>query len=543
MGRRGPRHGGGGGGGGFRQGGGNNYSNNQNNGGGSGKSTHNAHNAHNAHNGHPPPPSQPQVITEEHPPVKGPNPGYIAVGSQYMLEQQLRTLQRETGCDPAREDSYRLQGVQLIDNVRQALQLPVKTFATACTYYHKFRLNFRDAEYNFQDAALSALFVACKVEDTIKKSKEVLCAAYNLKNPDKPTTPDDKIFERPSAIIVGLDRLILQTVGFDFRVRYPQKLLIKLLRQLIPAEDARAFLGVAYPMSIDLYKTFAPIKQTSFTMALASIELTARILDDKHLDRVRQLTIAKSSMAGGGGDGYYHTSRSCVVETLLDLLDLYTQFTKSTKVGSQFDLNRFIDIKIKINQEVDDDPDLHRTDAWYEQCGGDNHGGSNTIQTPGSIRSPATTGSGPHAGGAGGTAGGGSSGVFGASVKPRKHVGTMRFLFEVGRMRQEEAAVNEYFKEEYTEVETEVDELIPESSRGGGGGGGNHHHNGNNNNNNNRSHAPSRRERNNHNHHNNQNHQKQGGGGGSGDANWGPYQRSRNNDHRHHKARKGGGYC
>lgn len=57
-----------------------------------------------------------------------------------------------------------------------------------------FRLCFRDAEYNFQDAALTALFVACKVEDTIKKSKEILCAAYNLKTPDHPTTQDDKVW-------------------------------------------------------------------------------------------------------------------------------------------------------------------------------------------------------------------------------------------------------------------------------------------------------------------------------------------------------------
>ena len=40
---------------------------------------------------------------------------------------------------------------------------------------------------------MASLFVACKVEDTIKKSKDILCAAYNLKNPDHPTTPDDKV--------------------------------------------------------------------------------------------------------------------------------------------------------------------------------------------------------------------------------------------------------------------------------------------------------------------------------------------------------------
>ena len=69
----------------------------------------------------------------------------------------------------------------------------MKTFDTACTYYHRFRLIFRDAEYNYQDAALASLFVACKVEDTIKKSKEILCTAFNLKTPEKPTTQDDKV--------------------------------------------------------------------------------------------------------------------------------------------------------------------------------------------------------------------------------------------------------------------------------------------------------------------------------------------------------------
>ncbi|CAK7205291.1 RNA polymerase II C-terminal domain kinase beta subunit [Sporothrix eucalyptigena] len=527
MGRRGPRRdgGGGGGGGGFRHGGPNNGA--RNSGG---------------HNGPtqtpiPAPPPQAKIITEEYPPVKGPHPGFVTVASQYTLEQQLRQMQRDNGCDPSREDSYRLQGVQLIDSAREALRLPVKTFTTACTYYHKFRLNFRDAEYNFQDAALAALFVACKVEDTIKKAKDVLCAAYNLKNPDKPTTSDDKIFERPSAVIVGLDRLILQTVGFDFRVRYPQKLLIKLIRQLVPKGLDRDVLQIAYPMSIDMYKTFAPIKQTSFAMALAVIELTARVLGlDELASRVRNLT---TTPGGHTASSDYHTNRGCVVETLLDLLDLYTQFHKSTKIGMRYPLQTFIDIKIKVNQEVDDTPNLNRTESACSKCGlEDSYAHSSTMHTPGSVTSPATTGSLP------------GTGAASAPAKPnqKKLEGTMRFLFDAEKMRQEQAEVAEYFKEEYTEEVTEVEEPIPELVRGGGnsgGGGGqqnnnngsthNQHNNQSNNRNQNQGqnqhHGHTRRERNSNNHH----------PGGNGDAGWGPYQRNRNND-RHSRPRKGGGH-
>lgn len=32
----------------------------------------------------------------------------------------------KNGCDPAREDNYRLQGVQLIENVREYLKLYIR---------------------------------------------------------------------------------------------------------------------------------------------------------------------------------------------------------------------------------------------------------------------------------------------------------------------------------------------------------------------------------------------------------------------------------
>lgn len=69
----------------------------------------------------------------------------------------------------------------------------MRTFDTAAVYFHRFRLRHKESEYNVHDSAMASLFVACKVEDTIKKSKDILCAAYNLKNPDHQTTTDDKV--------------------------------------------------------------------------------------------------------------------------------------------------------------------------------------------------------------------------------------------------------------------------------------------------------------------------------------------------------------
>ena len=81
----------------------------------------------------------------------------------------------------AKEDAVRLQGVAYIDQVRRELQLPVRTFNTAAIYYHKFRLLHAEAEYSWEGAAAAALFTACKIEDTLKKSREVLAAYWNSK--------------------------------------------------------------------------------------------------------------------------------------------------------------------------------------------------------------------------------------------------------------------------------------------------------------------------------------------------------------------------
>ncbi|KAG9574920.1 cyclin, partial [Aureobasidium melanogenum] len=157
----------------------------------------------------------------------GPHPSFIQVANPYIFQQQLQNSLNALGATEHKEDSIRLQGVHYIDSVRKALQLPVRTFNTAVVYYHKFRLVHADSEYMWADAAAAALFTACKIEDTLKKSREVLCAAWNLKLPSSEhLSPDDPVFEQPSKTVVGLERLMLESAGFDFRTRHPQETVV-----------------------------------------------------------------------------------------------------------------------------------------------------------------------------------------------------------------------------------------------------------------------------------------------------------------------------
>ncbi len=75
----------------------------------------------------PPAPANGGPSAEDANPV-GPPSGLSAIPSQYNSEQGLRQSMKHIGYDEAREDGYRLKGIQLIDGVRQGLQLCVFCF-------------------------------------------------------------------------------------------------------------------------------------------------------------------------------------------------------------------------------------------------------------------------------------------------------------------------------------------------------------------------------------------------------------------------------
>ncbi|KAJ5794391.1 Glutathione S-transferase/chloride channel C-terminal [Penicillium paradoxum] len=283
------------------------------------------------------------------------HPSFIQVANPYIFEQTVENCIEAMGVNPIRETSLRLQGVAWIDGVRRALNLPIRTFDTAVGYYHRFRLVHPDNEYNFTDAAAAALFTACKIEDTLKKSRDIVCAAYNLKlAPSEHLSADDPMFEASARGIIGLERLMLEASGFDFRTRHPQKTLMKLGRHYGLPQNSEVS-NLAYRISSDLYRTFSPIKQNSSTMAFSCLELAGRLLDQ----RIEQVE-------SGVDYAQWNTGRAEIMETLFDILELYTHHRSQTTVGSEFPADRFLTVRIPLNQEASEQH-IPRYSPWIEQ--------------------------------------------------------------------------------------------------------------------------------------------------------------------------------
>jgi len=76
---------------------------------------------------------------------------------------------------------------------------------------------------------------------------------------------------------------MLEASGFDFRNRHPQEFMIKLAK-FYKFERTSPVIKIAYNMSLDLYRTFAPLKQQTATLAFACLELSGRLLKEEHED-------------------------------------------------------------------------------------------------------------------------------------------------------------------------------------------------------------------------------------------------------------------
>lgn len=72
---------------------------------------------------------------------------------------------------------------------------------------------------------------------------------------------------------------MLEASSFDFRNRHPQQLLVKFAKYYGYTKESPV-VRTAYNISLDLYRTFAPLKQITATMAFACLELSGRLHDE-----------------------------------------------------------------------------------------------------------------------------------------------------------------------------------------------------------------------------------------------------------------------
>ncbi|GAA5992522.1 hypothetical protein JCM10908_000862 [Rhodotorula pacifica] len=124
-----------------------------------------------------------------------------------------------------RIELYRQLAAGFIERVANRLGFPRRTIATAQKLYHRFHLHFPLVDFPYHDVSLAALLVASKLEDTLKKLRDIQIAAWQVGNllegGNGIGEGDPAAQESHRPHLIGIERLILQTICFNLNLHRP----------------------------------------------------------------------------------------------------------------------------------------------------------------------------------------------------------------------------------------------------------------------------------------------------------------------------------
>ncbi|RIA78956.1 cyclin-like protein [Glomus cerebriforme] len=108
----------------------------------------------------------------------------------YFTKAEVTRCVEKQGSGDSKDNTSRAQWCTFINDVGSNLGLPQSTISTAQLLYNRFFLfqptkDFASTKQQ-TDLCITCLFVSTKIEETYKKLKDILVAAYQVKHPEGP---------------------------------------------------------------------------------------------------------------------------------------------------------------------------------------------------------------------------------------------------------------------------------------------------------------------------------------------------------------------
>ncbi|CAD5211142.1 unnamed protein product [Bursaphelenchus okinawaensis] len=185
----------------------------------------------------------------------------------FKLEELQCTPSRQKGMSETEENRQRRRAIKMIMDLGQEMNIKVcPTIATAAVFFHRFYMFYSMHDYRPEKMALTALFLAGKVEETPKKCKDLLTVAAE-KFPDfySRLIPSD---------IFATETVLLHTLRFDIEVFHPYTKIIEYVSIFDLEKQHKSFLSTtAWTFVNDSFCTPLCLSWDPELIAVAAIEM------------------------------------------------------------------------------------------------------------------------------------------------------------------------------------------------------------------------------------------------------------------------------
>ncbi|KAG1146631.1 hypothetical protein G6F37_011932 [Rhizopus arrhizus] len=260
----------------------------------------------------------------------------------YYTKRQLLALGniRRLGSLAAKETSARYSSCKFMQDVGRKLGFPQKTISTSQALYHRFYLYYSIKDYSPQDISIACLFVASKIEETIKKLKDIFVAVHSVKYPDSKELDPEQISEDRKRKILGYEKLVLETICFNFQLRHPYEYIIKFtkwIKDIQPSLDDKQLAKKAYEMAVDSYKTSLCIEYPPHTIAAGCIYLASLFLTEQNESFKVQSPL---------WDQWFLSRMDDIEDVAQQILDLYIA------TNPRHDVSKYTRLKIILNEQA-----------------------------------------------------------------------------------------------------------------------------------------------------------------------------------------------
>ncbi|KAF9273443.1 hypothetical protein BGZ68_001515 [Mortierella alpina] len=199
-------------------------------------------------------------------------------------EQAIIYQARNPAVHVQRQSDMRRESCEVIAAIGKRIGFPQHTISTAQLLLHRFYM-FHSVPDSGNEVVMACLFVSSKVEDTIKKLKDIMLATYFYRHPGATDwDSESKEGEEQRKRILSYEKMVLESICFDFRIIHPYNYVVQFVKIM---QGSKRLAREAWDIVRDSYKIGACLEYPPHTIAAGSIYLASKLICEPFPDLIR----------------------------------------------------------------------------------------------------------------------------------------------------------------------------------------------------------------------------------------------------------------